>query len=76
MAAKSREVTRSFRRKAQGVVHYSLQFCHTCNIEATRIKEECEKHHIPFLSIESDYSTEEVGQIQTWIEAFMEQIIG
>ncbi len=62
--------------KAQGVVHYSLQFCHTYNIEAVRIKEECEKHQIPFLSIESDYSPEDVGQLQTRIEAFMEQITG
>jgi benzoyl-CoA reductase/2-hydroxyglutaryl-CoA dehydratase subunit BcrC/BadD/HgdB len=62
--------------KAQGVVHYSLQFCHTYNIEAIRIKEACEKHKIPFISIESDYSAEDVGQLQTRIEAFLEQVRG
>ncbi len=62
--------------KAQGVVHYSLQFCHTYNIEAIRIKEACEKNKIPFISIESDYSAEDVGQLQTRIEAFLEQVRG
>jgi benzoyl-CoA reductase/2-hydroxyglutaryl-CoA dehydratase subunit BcrC/BadD/HgdB len=62
--------------KAQGIVHYSLQFCHTYNIEAIKLKEACEKHHIPFLAIESDYSPEDVGQIQTRVEAFLEQVRG
>lgn len=62
--------------KAQGVLHYSLQFCHTYNIEAVKIKEICEKNRIPFLSIESDYSPEDVGQLQTRIEAFLEQVRG
>lgn len=62
--------------KSQGVVHYSLQFCHTYNIEAIRIKEACEKNNIPFISIESDYSAEDVGQLQTRLEAFLEQVKG
>ncbi len=62
--------------KAQGVIHYCLQFCHTYNIEAVRIKEACEKNNIPFLAIESDYSAEDVGQIQTRVEAFLEQVRG
>jgi benzoyl-CoA reductase/2-hydroxyglutaryl-CoA dehydratase subunit BcrC/BadD/HgdB len=62
--------------KAQGVIHYCLQFCHTYNIEAIRIKEACEKNAIPFLAIESDYSAEDVGQIQTRVEAFLEQVRG
>lgn len=62
--------------KAQGIVHYCLQFCHTYNIEAIKLKEACEKRHIPFLAIESDYSPEDVGQIQTRVEAFLEQVRG
>lgn len=61
---------------AQGVLHYCLQFCHTYNIEAIKIKEACEKEGIPFLAIESDYSPEDIGQMQTRIEAFLEQIKG
>ncbi|MBU1738565.1 MAG: 2-hydroxyacyl-CoA dehydratase family protein [Proteobacteria bacterium] len=62
--------------KAQGVLHYSLQFCHTYNIEEIKIREMCEKEGIPYLSIETDYSPEDVGQLQTRIEAFLEQIRG
>lgn len=68
-------VIREFRSSgAEGIVHYCLQFCHTYNIEAIRIKEACEANGIPFIAIESDYSPEDVGQIQTRIEAFLEQI--
>ena len=59
---------------AQGVLHYSLQFCHTYNIEEIKIREACEKEGIPYLAIETDYSPEDVGQLQTRIEAFLEQI--
>lgn len=62
--------------KAQGVLHYSLQFCHTYNIEEIKIREACQKEGIPYLAIESDYSPEDVGQLQTRIEAFLEQIGG
>lgn len=60
--------------KADGLIHYSLQFCHTYNIEAIKIKEICDKEGIPFLAIETDYSSEDIGQLQTRIEAFLEQI--
>jgi benzoyl-CoA reductase/2-hydroxyglutaryl-CoA dehydratase subunit BcrC/BadD/HgdB len=62
--------------RANGLIHYSLQFCHTYNIEAIKIKEICDKEGIPFLAIETDYSTEDIGQLQTRIEAFLEQIRG
>lgn len=71
------QVMREYREsKAQGILHYCLQFCHTYNIEAIKIKDACEKNKIPFLSIESDYSPEDVGQLQTRIEAFLEQVRG
>ncbi|MCI5181716.1 MAG: 2-hydroxyacyl-CoA dehydratase [Candidatus Electrothrix sp. AW1] len=60
--------------KAQGIIHYSLQFCHTYNIEEVRIREACEQEGIPYLSLESDYSLEDMGQLQTRIEAFLEQL--
>lgn len=60
--------------KSQGLIHYALQFCHTYNIEAIKIKEMCDKNGIPFLAIETDYSSEDIGQLQTRIEAFLEQI--
>ena len=71
------QVLKEYRESgAQGILHYSLQFCHTYNIEEIKIREACEKEGIPYLSIETDYSPEDVGQLQTRIEAFLEQIRG
>ena len=71
----STQVIKEFRdSKAQGIINYSLQFCHTYNIEEIRIRQACEREGIPYLFIESDYSAEDIGQLQTRIEAFLEQI--
>jgi len=71
------QVIKEFRdSKAQGIINYSLQFCHTYNIEEIRIRQACEREKIPYMFIESDYSAEDIGQLQTRIEAFLEQIGG
>jgi len=71
------QVLKEYRESgAQGILHYSLQFCNIYLIEAIKIQEACEIEGIPFLSIESDYSPEDIGQMQTRIEAFLEQIKG
>lgn len=71
------QVVKEFRESgADGIIHYSLQFCHTYNVEEIRIREACAKEGIPYMFIESDYSPEDVGQIQTRVEAFLEQIRG
>ena len=61
---------------AQGIIDYCLQFCHTYNIEAVKLRQACEQRGIPFMAIESDYSPDDVGQLQTRVEAFLEQIAG
>ncbi|MFO7982541.1 MAG: double-cubane-cluster-containing anaerobic reductase [Desulfuromonadales bacterium] len=69
------QVIREYRASgAQGIIDYSLQFCHTYNIEAVKLRELCSREGIPFMAIESDYSPEDVGQLQTRVEAFLEQI--
>ncbi|AGF78214.1 Benzoyl-CoA reductase/2-hydroxyglutaryl-CoA dehydratase subunit, BcrC/BadD/HgdB [Desulfocapsa sulfexigens DSM 10523] len=71
------QVLKEYRESdAHGIIHYSLQFCHTYNVEEIRIREACEKENIPYMFIESDYSPEDVGQLQTRVEAFLEQISG
>ncbi len=62
--------------KAQAILHYSLQFCHTYNIEEIKVREMCQRQGIPYLAVESDYSPEDVGALQTRIEAFLEQVRG
>jgi benzoyl-CoA reductase/2-hydroxyglutaryl-CoA dehydratase subunit BcrC/BadD/HgdB len=59
---------------AQGIIDYCLQFCHTYNIEAVKLRKACEERGIPFMTIESDYSPDDVGQLKTRVEAFIEQI--
>jgi benzoyl-CoA reductase/2-hydroxyglutaryl-CoA dehydratase subunit BcrC/BadD/HgdB len=61
-------------RKADGVIYYTLSFCHTYNVESHLVTEALEKAGIPCLQIESDYSSEDMGQIKTRVEAFLESI--
>ncbi len=57
-----------------GVVHYTLQFCHTFANEAVKVERALAKENIPLLRIESDYSDEDTGQLKTRVEAFLEMI--
>jgi benzoyl-CoA reductase/2-hydroxyglutaryl-CoA dehydratase subunit BcrC/BadD/HgdB len=60
--------------KADGVIHYNLQFCHTYATEAVEVEKRLEKEGIPLLRIETDYSDEDAGQLKNRIEAFLEMI--
>jgi len=61
-------------RQADGCIYYTLSFCHTYNVEAHLVTEALEKEGIPCLIIESDYSPEDMGQIKTRVEAFLESL--
>ena len=60
--------------KADGVIHYNLQFCHTYANEAVKMEKTLEKAGIPLLRIETDYSDEDAGQLRTRIDAFLEML--
>jgi benzoyl-CoA reductase/2-hydroxyglutaryl-CoA dehydratase subunit BcrC/BadD/HgdB len=59
---------------ADGVVHFDLQFCHTFANEAAKVEKRLAKEGIPLLRIETDYSDEDVGQLRTRIDAFLEML--
>jgi benzoyl-CoA reductase/2-hydroxyglutaryl-CoA dehydratase subunit BcrC/BadD/HgdB len=61
-------------RKADGVIHYALQFCQPYQMEAGPLQSRMEKESVPTLCIDTDYSQEDVGQIRTRVEAFVERI--
>jgi benzoyl-CoA reductase/2-hydroxyglutaryl-CoA dehydratase subunit BcrC/BadD/HgdB len=61
---------------ADGVIHYSLQFCQPYQIESGPIEKSLEKDGIPVLRLETDYGQEDMGQIKTRVEAFIERIAG
>jgi benzoyl-CoA reductase/2-hydroxyglutaryl-CoA dehydratase subunit BcrC/BadD/HgdB len=60
--------------RAQGVIHYSLQFCSPYTIESGPVEADLEMAGIPVLRLETDYSQEDAGQIKTRVEAFRERI--
>ncbi len=60
--------------KIQGVVQYILQYCHGYNIEAIRVENALKKINLPTIKIETDYSEEDIGQLRTRIEAFLEKL--
>ncbi|MFZ1985297.1 MAG: double-cubane-cluster-containing anaerobic reductase [Desulfatitalea sp.] len=60
--------------KADGVIHYGLQFCQPYLMESIPVERALEQKNIPCLRIETDYSMEDAGQLKTRIEAFIEQL--
>ena len=60
--------------KVDGVIYYNLSFCHTYSVEYKKVEEALKKAGIPIMNIETDYSTEDSGQIKTRVEAFLEMI--
>lgn len=60
--------------KVDGVVYYTLQFCHGYNIEKYRVQQALKKAGIPMLSIETDYGDSDIEQIGLRIDAFMEML--
>ncbi|HOV87913.1 MAG TPA: double-cubane-cluster-containing anaerobic reductase [Syntrophobacteraceae bacterium] len=60
--------------KVDGVVHYGLSFCQPYAIEAFKVEKSLRDAGIPMLSIETDYSMEDVHQLKTRVEAFVEMV--
>ena len=58
--------------KADGVIHYGLQFCQPYLMESMPVEKALEAKNIPSLRIETDYSMEDVEQLRTRVEAFVE----
>ena len=63
------------RFKPDVVVDVVLHACHSYNIESYKIKGHmADKHKMPFLKIETDYSQSDVEQIRTRVEALLETV--
>ena len=60
--------------QADGVIHYSLLFCQPYEHEAIKIEKTLRQAGTPMLSIATDYSMEDVEQLKTRVEAFVEMI--
>ncbi|MFP4654701.1 MAG: double-cubane-cluster-containing anaerobic reductase [Methanohalobium sp.] len=66
------ELAREF--KVDGVVYYTLQFCHGYNIEKHKVHQALKEAGIPMLAIETDYSDSDVEHIGLRVDAFMEMV--
>ncbi|MBF0398944.1 MAG: 2-hydroxyacyl-CoA dehydratase [Desulfobacterales bacterium] len=60
--------------QANGVITYNLQFCQPYLMENMKVEEKLKSKKIPNLRIETDYSMEDVGQLKTRLEAFIELV--
>lgn len=60
--------------RADGVIHYCLQFCQPYLMEAMGIERALQDKGIHVLRIDTDYNMEDVEQLRTRVEAFVEQI--
>lgn len=60
--------------KVDGVIQYSLLFCQPYSQESFKISKILNEKGIPNLSIETDYSMEDVEQLKTRVEAFIEML--
>ena len=60
--------------KADAVVEMTLQGCHTYNIEAFEIERFVTEKGLHYLHVETDYSTTDLGQLTTRIQALIEML--
>jgi benzoyl-CoA reductase/2-hydroxyglutaryl-CoA dehydratase subunit BcrC/BadD/HgdB len=60
--------------EVDGVIYHVLQACHIYGMEQQRIEKALERVKVPVLNIETDYSQEDVEQIRTRVEAFLEMV--
>lgn len=61
--------------QVDGVVEMTLQACHTYNIESSTIRKYVTtEKNIPYMSVETDYSQQDVGQLNTRVTAFLEML--
>lgn len=59
---------------ADAVVDVILQACHTYNVETYSVKQFLADEGVPYMSVETDYSQGDVGQLSTRFGAFAEML--
>jgi benzoyl-CoA reductase/2-hydroxyglutaryl-CoA dehydratase subunit BcrC/BadD/HgdB len=64
------EMARAY--SADGVIHYALQFCGPYTIEARKVEVALKDAGVPLLKLETDYSMEDMAQLETRVQAFLE----
>lgn len=61
--------------KPDAVVEIVLQACHTYSVESLKVKRFVQdNYNLPYLKVETDYSTSDIGQINTRVSALIEML--
>lgn len=61
--------------RVDGVVDVILQACHTYNVELLSVKRfVTNEKNIPYMSVETDFSMSDIGQLKTRMAAFVEML--
>ncbi len=60
--------------KVQGAIYYVVRGCMLYAMEYTRVKRALDKANIPVYYLDTDYTREDVGQLKTRVEAFLEML--
>lgn len=60
--------------RADGIIEVVLQACHTFNVESALTGRMAQEAGIPYMKLETDYSSSDSGQIDTRIAAFIEML--
>jgi benzoyl-CoA reductase/2-hydroxyglutaryl-CoA dehydratase subunit BcrC/BadD/HgdB len=58
----------------QGVIYYVVRGCMSYAMEYTRIKKVLDKISMPVYYLDTEYTREDVGQMKTRVEAFLEML--
>jgi benzoyl-CoA reductase/2-hydroxyglutaryl-CoA dehydratase subunit BcrC/BadD/HgdB len=58
----------------QGVIYYVVRGCMLYAIEYTRVKKVLDRMNIPVYYLDTEYTREDVGQMKTRVEAFLEML--
>jgi len=58
----------------QGVIYYVVRGCMLYAMEYTRVKNALDKLNIPVYYLDTEYTREDVGQLKTRVEAFLEML--
>jgi benzoyl-CoA reductase/2-hydroxyglutaryl-CoA dehydratase subunit BcrC/BadD/HgdB len=60
--------------KANGVIYYVVRGCMLYAMEYARVKKALDKLNIPVYYLDTEYTREDVGQMKTRVEAFLEML--
>jgi benzoyl-CoA reductase/2-hydroxyglutaryl-CoA dehydratase subunit BcrC/BadD/HgdB len=60
--------------KADGVIYYVVRGCMLYAMEYSRVKKALDKLNIPVYYLDTEYTREDVGQMKTRVEAFLEML--